>query len=342
MLGTFYKFDRTFIVRDHWGKPIRYRNLNLLNEMLTEAMFRRSRADIAQWLPTLTEMEWPVELDYATMRLHDLVRNDLLEAIDKALAAGMSGGWDVASHYGKAERHEQASLRGQVMSRLLAMRMLSSHPHLLALSASNFDDPESRKGSQYASELKAAGVLGNLPEQHAKLDALIETVDEILTEDPRHKVVVFSYFKPMLRMIGSRLRAIKVPWVLLDGDVPVRERDEHIVRFNTDPHCRAFLSSDAGAYGVDLNQGSHLVCYDLPWSAGALAQRVARIDRTSSAFGQITVMYFYGQNTIEERMYNMLVQKGQVAKAFIDGEFDPKTNALPLSLESLRAFLLAS
>ena len=48
------------------------------------------------------------------------------------------------------------------------------------------------------------------------------------------------------------------------------ERDKRIQRFNNDPDCRVFLSSDAGAYGINLNQGSHLICYDLPWSAGAL------------------------------------------------------------------------
>ena len=156
---------------------------------------------------------------------------------------------------------------------------------------------------------------------------------------------MFSYFKPMLAMIGAQFDEAQASLTrLLTGDVtsaagaiPAYRALQH-----TTPTCRVFLSSDAGAYGVDLNQGSHLICYDLPWSAGALAQRVARIDRTSSAFDQIRIIYMYGHNTIEERMFNMLQQKAKVARAFIDGEFDARSGALKLDLESLREFLDAA
>ena len=32
VLGSFHKFDRTFIERDHWGKPLKYRNLPLIQQ----------------------------------------------------------------------------------------------------------------------------------------------------------------------------------------------------------------------------------------------------------------------------------------------------------------------
>jgi SNF2 family DNA or RNA helicase len=146
----------------------------------------------------------------------------------------------------------------------------------------------------------------------------------------------------MLQMIGAELVKMKIPWVKVTGDVPTRLRDDYIVRFNTDPVCRVFLSSDAGAYGIDLNQGSHLICYDLPWSAGALAQRVSRIDRTSSAFDSIFIGYMFGEGTIEERMFNMLMQKRAISKAFIDGDFDPRSGTLSLNLESLKDFVTAA
>ena len=134
--------------------------------------------------------------------------------------------------------------------------------------------------------MKAAGLLDSLPLENAKLDALLETIKEILAEDPKHKVAVFAYFKPMLAMIGAQLVKLKIPFTTLTGDMTsAKERYRRIDRFNDDPECKVFLSSDAGAYGVDLNQGSHLICYDLPWSAGALAQRVARIDRTAGPSG---------------------------------------------------------
>jgi len=300
-------------------------------------MYRKSREDIKEWLPERIEIEVPVPLDPDVMKLHDHIRADLSDAIDGALSMGMGGGsFDILQHYGAAPRDERMGAMGQVMSRLLAMRMLSAHPHLLRLSAEEFDTQLSRRGSEYASALLAAGLLDGFGADTTKLSALIEMVEEILDEDPRHKVVIFSYFKPMLAMIGRR---IKAGHALITGDVTGMARDRAIVRFNTDPTCRVFLSSDAGAYGVDLNQGSHVINYDLPWSGGALAQRIARIDRTNSAFDQIQVMYLYGQGTIEARMFRMLSQKAKVARAFLDGEFDAKSGGLKLDLESLREFL---
>jgi SNF2 family DNA or RNA helicase len=337
VLGPFPKFDRAFINRDHWGKPRSYKNLDVLGRRIAPMMYRKSREDIKEWLPERIEIEVPVPLDADVMKLHDHIRADLSDAIDGALSMGMGGGgFDILSHYGAAPRDERMGAMGQVMSRLLAMRMISAHPHLLRLSAEEFDTQLSRRGSEYASALLAAGLLDGFTADTTKLSALIEMVEEILEEDPRHKVVIFSYFKPMLAMIGHR---IKAGHALITGDVTGMARDRAIVRFNTDPTCRVFLSSDAGAYGVDLNQGSHVINYDLPWSGGALSQRIARIDRTNSAFDQIQVMYLYGQGTIEARMFRMLSQKAKVARAFLDGEFDAKSGGLKLDLESLREFL---
>jgi SNF2 family DNA or RNA helicase len=338
VLGPFPKFDRTFINRDGWGKPKSYKNLSLIAERMGPAMYRKSREDIKEWLPDMIEIEMPVELDPVAMALHEYIKKDLSMAIEEALAAGGGGGFDLVAHYGRGQSQDSKGLMGQVMSRMLAMRMLSSHPQLLKLSAENFDSPISAAGSQYASDLKAAGLLDNLPMNTAKLDALMEHAEEILSEDPRHKLVIFSFFKPMLAMIGAEFAKLGVHWVKITGDVGTAQRDANIVKFNSDPNCRVFLSSDAGAYGVDLNQGSHLICYDLPWSAGALAQRISRIDRTNSAFDQIMVGYMFGQDTIEERMFNMLIQKRAVSRAFIDGEFDV-SGTLKLDLESLREFV---
>ena len=339
VLGGFHKFDRTFIVRDRFGKPKRYRNLPLIHSRLGDAMYRKSREDIAEWLPEMIEVEMPVRLSSEHMDLHELIRKDLSIAVDQALAGGVRGRFDVLAHYGRTSGGESASLMGEVMSRLLAMRMLSSHPGLLRISADEFDSPVSRRGSKYASALRASGALDDLPLEHEKFEACLEHIHETLDSDPRFKIVVFSYFRPMLAMLGQELRKTKTPFTTITGDITGAVRDQRIVRFNTDPNLRVFLSSDAGAYGVDLNQGSDVLNYDFPWSGGALQQRISRIDRTNSAFAQITVGYMFGLNTVEERMYNMLQQKRKVARAFVDGEFDAKTGGISLDLQSLREFL---
>ena len=52
-----------------------------------------------------------------------------------------------------------------------------------------------------------------------------------------------------------------------------------------------------------------LISYDLPWSAGKLKQREARIDRISSEWDEITLIKMVMEGSIEEWMLDVLNQK---------------------------------
>jgi SNF2 family DNA or RNA helicase len=344
VLGPFHRFDRTFIQRDSWGKPQRYKNLDTLHDRLGSAMYRKSRSDIAQFLPERQEVDVPVRMDDKSAALYRFIMADLLKVIDEAINSGNFQGFNLLAHYGRDQSDDANWLKGQIMSRMTVMRLLTGHPELLKASADDFDDEDTGSGSSYASLLKAEGALDSLPDSSAKLTALMDMVDEIFTESMDQKVVVFSGFKPMLKLISEKLKDRKIGFTSMTGETSAKARHERITRFNTDPSCRLFLSSDAGAYGVNLDSGTHLINYDLPWSAGALQQRVARIDRTSTKHSHIDIVYLYTAGTIEERQYQMLKEKARIADAFIDGRgYDRKDGGiLQLELGSLREFLEGS
>jgi superfamily II DNA/RNA helicase len=127
---------------------------------------------------------------------------------------------------------------------------------------------------------------------------------------------------------------------MLTGDMNAQARKASLESFQREK--RVLLSSDAGQYGIDLPHVNYLISYDLPWSAGAFAQRVARIDRTSSQFPHITVITMMAKNTIEQRQFDMLTQKRTVAEAWIDGQHIDAKGSLTLTLETLRSFLDAA
>lgn len=340
VLGSFDRFDRTFITRDNWGRPKFYKNLDTLANKMSDAMFRRSRADIAEFLPKLMTMETPVPLDSWSQSLYNELVIDLIDIIDMAMAAGM-GGFDLLANYGRADDDGSNQFKGLIMSHVTAMRLLCGHPALLLKSADDFDDESVAGGSQLASSLRESGRLDKAPDTSNKLVALMDTVEEILSEDNLNKVVIFSGFKAMLSLISSELKKRKYGHTLISGDIPSAIRDERIVKFNSDYSCRVFLSSDAGAYGVNLDAGTHLISYDLPWSAGSFAQRTARIDRTSSKHEHIVIDSMFCKDTIEAWQYEMLVQKRKISEAFIDGKFDAN-GQLVLDLSSLREFLTSA
>lgn len=344
VLGPFIKFDRTFISRDHFGRPVRYRNMETLRDSMGPVMYRKSRKDIEEWLPVIIPMEMPLDLGPAVRAVYDFMAHDCLHAIESAIEAGGMGGFNVAEMYGRTE-HEtsKGKAMGEIMARLTCMRMLCDHPALLLASAQEYDDPDSARGSKYAAWLNHEGFLDELKDVAVggeKMLAAADLVEEIVTEARENKVVLFAFFKPMLRMLRAILNKRGVATVMLTGDMNAQQRRDSLGLF--EGPCQVLLSSDAGQYGIDLPHCNYLISYDLPWSAGAFAQRVARIDRTSSFFPHVTVITMMCRSTVEQRQFDMLTQKRTVAEAWIDGQHIDAKGGLTLTLDTLREFLQAA
>ena len=336
VLGKFDLFDRTFIVRDHFGKPVRYRNLKQLNETMTKAMVRKTREDIKDQLPEVITQVIPVQFDSSSGDLYKKIAKDLLDEIQNAISKhGRS--FDLWAHYHGGQGNEA---QGQIMSRLTVLRMLCDNPQLVVESAQAFDDPTKHdEGSQYASHIVKAGWVP-VPYKTPKLDAVVDYIKDVLNEDPTNKVVLFSFFKKNLRLIQEATKGL-TDSVLFMGGMGADERDRAKQRFQTEDGVRLFLSSDAGGYGVDLPQANYLISYDLPWSAGKLDQREARIIRLSSVHPHVTVVSFVMKGSIEERQYEMLTQKREINKAFIDKGYDSQ-GKFELNLGTLSEFITNS
>ena len=333
VLGRFDVFDRTFIVRNHFGAPVRYRNLNSLNDSLAESMIRKTREDIQDQLPKVINQVVPVPFDRAGASAYEKISKDLQNEISKAITTN-GRGFDLWSHYNGGGGSDA---QGQIMSRLTVLRMLCDNPALVLDSAKDYDDPsQNSSGSQYASTIIKAGWLPPTAKT-PKLDAVITYIEDVLNEDPNNKVVLFSFFKKNLRLIQEATKGLTNS-VLFMGGMDASDRDRSKQRFQTDPNVRLFLSSDAGGYGVDLPQANYLISYDLPWSAGKLDQRDARIIRLSSTHPHVTITSFVMKGSIEERQYEMLQQKRGINSAFLDKKYDQQ-GKFELSLGTLSDFL---
>jgi len=334
-------FDRTFIVRDKSGRIKRVKNLPLLWEMMDEAMVRKTRhdPDVAPYLPQVEESVVPVALDAATAKVYRTIVASLLQDLEAALQFG--GSFDVFSFYSGGDSDGDNSLRGQIMSKLTALRMLCDHPDLLRWSAQMYTDTTTQ-GSEYAYELvKNSGLLDSVT-RTPKMSVFLEECCMNLEEDPRTKIVVFSTFKPTLRWMRDEFLDRGYGSVIFDGDMNAKQKDQAKRTFTESPNCRVFLSSDAGGYGIDLPNANYLKNYDLPWSAGKLEQRNSRIIRLSSEFDKVHVENYLINGSIEDRQYDMLVEKNAVASAMLDKEGADIKGRFTLGLSSLREFLLDS
>lgn len=340
VLGRFDVFDKTFIVRNHFGKVKYYRALPLLHESLAKAMVRKTRhdPDVSDQMPAVTEEAYVVPFDPAGAKLYRHIANDLLTELGSAL--GQFKSFDLWSHYHGGEEGEA---QGRIMSRLTCLRMLCDHPELLRVSAAKFaasQEEGGAQGSAYAAELAEAELL--TPTKSPKMVATVELIKDLLEADPANKIVLFAFFKDALAMIADETAGMTQS-VLFTGDMSAKAKDAAKEKFLADPKVRLFLSSDAGGYGVDLPNSNYLISYDLPWSAGKLDQRNARIIRLSSEFDSVTLIYMMMEGSVEERQYDMLTQKQAIGSAVMDGKgFDRKTGRLDLDLKSLSEFLATS
>jgi SNF2 family DNA or RNA helicase len=331
-LGAATVFDKCFVVRNSWGGVKHYKNLHVLRKSAVEFMHRKTRHEVADQMPAVVEVTYQVDFDATTRRGYKLVAKDLLDTIRMAQNYG---NFNLLDHYAGTE---EGGIQAEIMPRLMALRMLCDHPALLDVSADHYDDPDSKAGSKYISTLRQSGVLGQLGASH-KLSVTMEVIEEILEADPKNKIVLFSFFKPMLAIIASKL---KVDYEMFTGDYTPRERDAAKIRFSKQGNCRVLLSSDAGGIGLDLPAANYLISYDLPWSAGKYEQRNARIIRMSSKWPEVTVITMVMRNSIEERMQEMLQSKSAVASAWLDGKGVDRQGTFTVTLGTLAGFLEAA
>lgn len=163
-------------------------------------------------------------------------------------------------------------------------------------------------------------ILDQKTRHDTKVDEVLGIIENILATDDG-KIVVFSQWERMLRLVAQTLEKEGVPFCFLHGGVPSIKRKELIDRFREDPEYRVFLSTDAGATGLNLQSASTLVNVDLPWNPAVLEQRIARIYRLGQE-NPVQIINMVAKGTIEERMLDTLKFKSNLAAGILDGGED--------------------
>ncbi len=150
-----------------------------------------------------------------------------------------------------------------------------------------------------------------------KADELATLLDEIF-ERPGTKAVIFSQWLRMHEVLVRRLQRRQWSHVLFHGGVESARRKDLIDRFREDPHCRAFLSTDAGGVGLNLQHATVVVNVDLPWNPAVLEQRIGRVHRLGQT-QPVQVVSFVAKGTIEEGMLSVLGFKRSLFAGVLDG-----------------------
>ncbi|MEW1675581.1 DEAD/DEAH box helicase [Streptomyces noursei] len=336
VLGPWEYFDPAFIVRSKGkgraGFPVAYKNLPLLHQKISVAMVRKTREDpeVAKYMPTVERSNVLVDLDQATAQVYRRIAKDALFEMSKAAGHG-SGSIDLAALYSGKAKPTEDTAQGRVMGRLLALHMLVNHPGLIRDSAERY--LAGKGGSTYCLTLAESGVLDEL-DHSPKLEALTRLLRKELMRDPDLKIVVFSFFKGMLKLIGEAMPQHRS--VMFTGDHNALKKAEAKALFSYEKNIRLFLASGAGGYGLDLPEARILINYDQRDSAGAQEQQDTRHVRASSQHATVQVIDFMAAGTVEERRSQRREFKTRTASAILDGRGADADGRVVNDVETLR------
>jgi len=123
------------------------------------------------------------------------------------------------------------------------------------------------------------------------------------------KIIIFSEWVTMLGLIGEMLNSMCITYVQLSGKVAVKNRQALVKKFEDDPTCQIFLSSEAGGVGLNLQMADTVINFELPWNPGKKNQRIGRIDRLGQRSKHLTVVNFITNESIESRIAEGLTLK---------------------------------
>ncbi|HET6312345.1 MAG TPA: DEAD/DEAH box helicase [Chloroflexia bacterium] len=165
------------------------------------------------------------------------------------------------------------------------------------------------------------------PEVHSsrKLKELPALVEEIALEG--HKMLIFTQWERMTRLAEQALAGLDVKTVRLYGGLGIRARQRIIEQFMTDPQTAVFISTDAGGLGLNLQAASFVINLDLPWNPARVEQRIGRAHRIGQT-QPVNVINMIAQNTIEQRVLDVLYRKQELFEEILDVELDPETGVI--------------
>lgn len=165
------------------------------------------------------------------------------------------------------------------------------------------------------------------PGYSSKLAELDNLIEQLFAEEDR-KAILFSEWTTMLNLIEPMLKSRGLDYVRLDGSVPQKQRQLLVHRFQKDPGCRLFLSTNAGSTGLNLQAANTILNIDLPWNPAILEQRIGRAHRMGQK-RPVQVYLLVTEQTLEEGLLNTLAAKHELACACLDP--DSRLNAVDLA-----------
>ena len=148
----------------------------------------------------------------------------------------------------------------------------------------------------------------------AKLAVLEDILDSAIQEE--RKLVIIARFLPEIRAISRLIEKKGLRYSIITG--AVKNRDEQVAQFQSDPEVPVFIGQIATAgLGITLTAASTMVFYSLDYSMSNYEQTKARIHRVGQRM-PCTYIHLVAHHTVDDKVLRALRSKADLAKTLVD------------------------
>ena len=168
------------------------------------------------------------------------------------------------------------------------------------------------------------GILSSTVQESAKLDRMEELVEEAV--DNGKKVVIFSNWTQMTEAIYERLHK-KYTLSVITGETKDELRQHNVREFQEGRSKVIIGTIGAMGTGLTLTAGTVEIFMDEPWNRANKEQAEDRCHRVGTK-DNVTIYTLVCKDTIDERVHDLVYQKGMMADALVDGHIDIRNSNL--------------
>ena len=166
------------------------------------------------------------------------------------------------------------------------------------------------------------GILSSQVQESAKLDRLVEIVKDTLSND--QQLVIFSNWTQMTDAIETRLVNNEIySYGVITGNTKDEERQAIVNAFQNGEIKIIVGTIGAAGTGITLTAGTVEIFLDEPWNRAKKEQAEDRCHRVGQK-SNLTIYTLITKNTIDERINELVQEKGEMADMLVDGKINAK------------------
>lgn len=151
-----------------------------------------------------------------------------------------------------------------------------------------------------------------------KLDRLVSLVDEISKNG--NKCLVFSNWAEVIEGAFKALKDYNP--AIITGRYSEQVIEEEKQKFKIDNSCKVCCGTIGKmGTGLTLTEANYVIFLDEPWNKGIKEQASDRVYRIGQR-NNVTIITLLCKDTIDEKINNIVEQKGLISDMLIDGKLD--------------------